>query len=156
MNNNKVMKEKFLWMVLIYLCLATAGARAQTENTELKKLEGIWIPDSLYVGEIAKDKTETPIDSNTIRHLDLAVFTKLDLRSGKNCILNRKQIEISHSSYDITEGGQLQFECEETLFHYRYQLAEYLTLEGDFIGITADGIIMSYRVFMRFKRQSDK
>jgi hypothetical protein len=38
---------------------------------------------SLYVGEIAIDKTETSVDYNAIKGIDKVIFTKLDLRPEK-------------------------------------------------------------------------
>jgi hypothetical protein len=88
--------------------------------------------------------------------IDRVVFTKLDLRTGKNCTFTRKQIEIQHGFYDIIEDGRLVLDCEDTLFGYHYQLNEDLTLEGTFPGgVPFNGLLAQYRVFMRLKKQTN-
>jgi hypothetical protein len=136
------------------MCFVTIS-RAQTEDVKLKKLESVWILDSLYVNEIVKDKTASPVDYNTIQGIDPFIFNRLDLLSGKKCILYRKYDKVSYGIYDILENSRLLFEYEETVFQYNCQLTEYLTLEGEFTGGTPEGLLAQYRIFMRFKRQSN-
>jgi ABC-type uncharacterized transport system substrate-binding protein len=167
------MKDKRILLVML-ICFGFASLSwAQTENAKanksetksetqqlndnLKKLETVWILDSLYVGEIAMDKTETAVDYNNIDGIDKVVFTKLDLRYGKSCLFERKQLEISSGSYSISEDGQLLLACENVSYSYQYQLTNDLTLEGEFSGgVSIAGYLPRYRVFIQYKKQSDK
>jgi hypothetical protein len=148
------MKKRLLLLVFIGISFVSAGW-AQTENPALKTLEGVWILDSVYVAEL-KESTETPVDYNDIMNLDRVMFTKLDLRPGKRCILDGKRIEIPYGFYDIMDDGQLLVECEDAGFRYHYQLNEDLTLAGTFPGGAPDGLLAQYRVFMRFKKQLNR
>jgi hypothetical protein len=149
------MNKKLLPLVFIGIGLASVSW-AQTENPALKKLEGVWILDSLYVAEL-KENTEIPVDYNDIMNLDRVIFTKLNLRTRKHCTFTRKQVENTYGLYGIMEDERLILDCESenTLFGYHYQLSEDLTLAGKFPGGAPDGLLAQYRVFMRFKKQSN-
>jgi hypothetical protein len=156
-------KRRFLLVMLAYIGFASLSW-AQTENAEpntvrarwvdakQKKINDLWILDSLYVGEIGVNKTETAVDYNAIHGMDEVVFTKLDLRSTKGYLLERKQLEVPFDLYERIGDGWWIFECEEVLYVYRYQLTDYLTLEREFSGGSPDGMMEQYRIFMRYKK----
>jgi hypothetical protein len=144
------MKIKILLVALICIYSIT-GIWAQTENKQTEKITGVWVLDSLYVGEIAKDKTETTVDSASIKDIVSFIFTRLDLQKNNVCKLSKARLTNLPGSYTLMKDT-LQLHCEGNVFSYQYKLSEYLILEGVFSGGTPEGLLANYRVFMRLKK----
>jgi hypothetical protein len=149
------MNRKILLIALVCVSF-TAMCIAQTGNSEQKKIEGVWLLDSLSVSEISADKTQKPVNYTEMEGLGSYIFKKLDFRAEKSCLLFRETGLHPCGFYDIREGGELLLDCEDILLKYHYQLTEYLVLEGEFTAGTPTGIIVNCYVFMRFKKQSNK
>jgi hypothetical protein len=133
---------------------------AQKENNTLPNIEGVWVLDSLYIGEITGDKSEIPVKYEEIMEIQPScIFERLEFRPDKNCYLNRIGEEPFPGFYDLLEGdlleGRFILDHKNRIFGYSYQITDsFIILENKFPGANVTGIMVEYRTLMRFKKQS--
>jgi hypothetical protein len=143
------MSTKSLLCIAVFLHFISINW-IEAENQQ-QKAEGIWVLDSIQIAEINKDLSETPVDYPEVSDNLPFVFERINFLSEADLQIDKRIRKNLAGSYLLTEES-FQLQIEDFSFSYRYRLTDFFTLEGEFPGGNPAGLLVTYRVFMRFRK----
>ena len=151
-NNYGVLTPKkvmnVICVALFFLIIST------TSNAQSLVSETVWSLDKFELYEISENQSEVLVPYIDVKEINDCIFHKIELKDENKCNIS-DFLKNSHNALYSSTDSELIIKHNKNDINYRYSISDStLTLSRDFNGGNFSGILVNYKIILRFSLQN--